>query len=106
MLANIQKKWLEFCLEGLKSLKDRNIYKAINFSKRRKVIKNYWAFNIKSNSHYRSQLVTKEFFQIKRIDFNELFSLVVHYEIAYLFLAVAILKNWNIHSIDIKTTFG
>ena len=30
LLANIQKKWLKFCLEKLKSLKDRNIYKVID----------------------------------------------------------------------------
>jgi len=53
-LADIQKKWHESCLEELILLKDRNIYKVINLPKRRKAIKNYWVFNIKSNSHYRS----------------------------------------------------
>ena len=59
LLANIQKKWLESCLEKLKLLKNRNSYKVIDFSKRRKVIKNCWVFNIKSDGHYRSQLVAK-----------------------------------------------
>ena len=62
-------------------------------------------FNIKFNSYYRSQLVVKEFSQVKGINFNELFSLVIHYEIACLFLAVTALKNWDIHSVDIKTTY-
>jgi len=31
---------LKSCLEELKLLKDRNVYKVVNFSKRRKVIKN------------------------------------------------------------------
>jgi len=30
LLANIQKKWLEFYLEKLKLLKDRNIYEVLN----------------------------------------------------------------------------
>jgi len=70
-----------------------------------KVILNHWVFNIKSNSCYRSWLVAKEFSQVKRIDFNELFSLVVYYEIAYLFLTIVTLEDWDIHSVDIKTAY-
>ena len=32
--ADIQKKWLESCFEKLKSLKDRNVYKVVDLSKR------------------------------------------------------------------------
>ena len=32
--VNIQKKWSEFYLEELKSLKDRNVYEVVDFSKR------------------------------------------------------------------------
>jgi len=98
LLANIQKKWLESCFEKLKSLKDRNVYKVVDLSKRWKVIKNHWVFNIKFNGHYRSQLVEK-------IDFDKLFSLVVHYETAYIFLAIATLEDWDIHSIDVKSAY-
>jgi len=52
--ADIQKKWLKSCLEKLKLLKNRKFYEVVDLSKRRKVIKNCWIFNIKSNSHYRS----------------------------------------------------
>ena len=62
-------------------------------------------FNIKSDSYYRSQLVTKEFSQIKGINFDELFSLVVCYETTYLFLATTVLENWDIYSVDIKTIY-
>ena len=44
---------VESCLKELKSLKDRNVYEVVDLSKGRKVIKNYWVFNIKSDSHYR-----------------------------------------------------
>ena len=73
--------------------------------KRKKEIKNHWVSNIKSNSHYKSQLVTKEFSQVKRINFDELFSPVVCYETAHLFLAVATLEDWDIYSVDVKTTY-
>ena len=32
-------------------------------------------------------------------------SLVICYEIAYLFLAVTALEDWNIHNVDIKTIY-
>ena len=62
-------------------------------------------FNIKSNGCYRSQLITKEFSQVKEINFNKLFSLIVCYETTWLFLAIATLEDWDIHSINIKTAY-
>ena len=60
-------------------------------------------FNIKSDSRYRSCLVAKGFSQVEGIDFNELFSPVVHYETAWLLLAVAVLEDLDIQSVDVKT---
>jgi len=96
---------LEFYLEKLKLLKNRNVYELVDFSKRQKVIKNCWIFNIKFDGYYRSCLVAKGFSQIKRINFDKLFSPIVHYEIAHLFLVVAVLEDWNIYSVDVKTTY-
>ena len=59
-------------------------------------------FNIKSDGYYRSQLVAKEFSEIKRIDFDKLFSSVICYETTHLFSAVAALEYWDIHSVNIK----
>jgi len=50
LLADIQKKWRESCLKELELLKDKNIYKVVDLPNRRKVIKNCWVFNIKSDS--------------------------------------------------------
>jgi len=97
--ADIQKKWLEFCFEKLKSLKDRNVYEVVNLS----IVQDHWVFNIKFNGHYRSQLIAKGFSQVEEIDFDKLFSLVVHYETTHLFLAIATLEDWDIHSIYVKT---
>jgi len=77
----------------------------VDLSKRRKVINNHWVFNIKSDGHYRSWLVAKGFSQIKRIKFDELFSPVVCYETAHLFLAVTDLENQDIHSVNVKTVY-
>jgi len=80
--AHSKKRWLESCLKELKSLKDRDVYEIVDLHKGRKAVKNHWVFNTKPNSHYRSCLVAKGFSQVKGIDFDELFSLVVCYETA------------------------
>jgi len=38
--ADSKKRWLESCLEELKSLKDRDVYKIVNLPKGRKAVKN------------------------------------------------------------------
>ena len=77
----------------------------MNLSKERKVIMNHCMFNIKFDGCYRSQLIVKGFSQVEEINFDELFSPVVHYETVCLYLAIAVLEDWDIHSVDIKTTY-
>jgi len=38
--ADSKKRWLEFCLEELKSLKDRDVYEIVDLPKGRKAVKN------------------------------------------------------------------
>jgi len=105
LLADSKKRWLESCLEELKSLKDRGVYDVVDLPKGRRVVKNRWVFNIKPNGHYRSCLVTKGFSQVEGIDFDKLFSPVVCYETAQLLFAVAALEDWDIQSVDVKTAY-
>jgi len=52
LLADSKKRWLESCLEKLKLLKDRDIYKIVDLPKERKAVKNCWVFNIKPDGCY------------------------------------------------------
>jgi len=103
--ADSKKRWFESCLEKLKLLKDKDIYEIVDLSKERKVIKNCWMFNIKPDSRYQSRLVAKGFSQVEGINFDKLFSLVVHYETVQLLLAIAVLENLDIQSVDVKTAY-
>jgi len=47
--ADSKKRWLESCLEKLKSLK---VYEIVDLPKGRKVVKNCWVFNIKPDGRY------------------------------------------------------
>ena len=96
--ADSKKRWLESCLEELKSLKDRDVYEIVDLPKRRKAVKNRWVFNIKPDGRYRSRLVAKGFSQVEGINFDELFSPVVCYETTRLLLAVAALEDLDIQN--------
>jgi len=50
--ADSKKRWLESCLEELKSLKDRDVYEIVDLPKGRKAVKNCWVFNIKPDGRY------------------------------------------------------
>ena len=102
--ADSKKRWLESCLEELKSLKDRDVYEIMDFSKRRKVVKNHWVFNIKPDGCYQSRLVAKGFSQVEDIDFDE-FSSVICYETAQLLFVIAAIEDLDIQSIDIKIAY-
>jgi len=62
-------------------------------------------FNIKSNSYYRSQLVTKWFSQVEEVNFDKLFFLFVCYEVEYLFIVAVVLEYCDIYTIDVKIAY-
>jgi Reverse transcriptase (RNA-dependent DNA polymerase) len=65
------------CKEELEALCQRNVFKLTNLPKGHKIIGCRWVFNIKSDSRKKARLVAQGFSQV---DFNELFSPVVHFE--------------------------
>ena len=87
----------------MKLLKEKNFYEVMNLPKESKEIKNFWKLNIKSDGCYKSWLVAKTFSQVKEIDFDKLFFPVICH--VSLFLAIAILEDWDIHSINVKTIY-
>ena len=77
----------------------------MNPPKGRKIIKNHWVFDIKSDKQKKARLVAKGFSQVEGVNYNKIFSPVICYETVQLMLALAALENWHITGIDIKTAF-
>ena len=71
----------------------------------RKAVKSKWVFKLKADGCYRVRLVAKGFTQIPGIDFDETFSPVARFESLCLLLALAMLEDWNIHQMDVKSAF-
>src|SRR5713101_8023593 len=54
---------------------------------------------------YRARLVAKGFTQIFRLDYDETFSPLARFESLQLLLALAVLEDWEIHQMDMKSVF-
>ena len=69
-----------------------------------------WIFKVKESPQgviikYKARLVVKGYSQRKGVDYDEIYSPVVRIETIRLLIALAALKDWQIHHLDVKSTF-
>src|SRR5258708_24133357 len=100
-----QKEWKAACHKELESLRRHNVYELVDPPRGRKIIKNRWVFDQKTDGHKKAWLVAKGFSQVEGIDYDEIFSPMVRFETVQMMLMLAALENWHITSLDVKTAF-
>ena len=100
-----QKLWRLACQEELDMLRKRKVFELVDHPRDRKVIKNRWVFDMKSDGCKKAHLVAKCFSQVEGLDFDQVFSPVVCFETVRLMLALATLENWYITGLDIWSTY-
>src|ERR1700678_2764369 len=62
--------WKKACHEELESLRERRVFELTDLPAGRKVVKNRWVFDIKSDGRKKARLVAKGFSQQEGINFN------------------------------------
>jgi Reverse transcriptase (RNA-dependent DNA polymerase) len=105
MPSDAQKEWKAACCEELESLRRRKVFELVDPPKDRKIIRNRWVFDLKSDGRKKARLVAKGFSQIEGVDYDEIFLPVVRFETVWMMIALAALKKWHIQELDVKTTF-
>ena len=100
-----QKLWKIAMNDEIKSLDERKVWDLVALPPGRIPIKGRWVYAVKSDGRKKACFVAKGFTQIFRIDFEETFSLVARFETVRLLLSIAVLEDWDIEVLDVKTAF-
>ena len=100
-----QKEWFTACREELEALRARDVYDLVDRPKGRKVVKNRWVFDVKTDGRKKARLVAKGFSQVEGEDFDKIFSPVVRFETVRLILALAALEDWHISGLDVRSAY-
>ena len=100
-----QKLWRLTCQEELNVLHKCKVFELVDCPRDWKVIKNWWVFNVKLDGRKKAHLVAKGFSQVEGLDFDQVFSPVVHFETVCLMLVLAMLENWYITGLDVWSAY-
>lgn len=108
--ASKSKKWIAACEDELKSIVKNETWTLVDLPPGVKAIGLKWIFKVKRNSDgsinkHKARLVAKGYVQIHGIDFDEVFAPVARIETIRLLINLAATHNWEIHPLDVKTTF-
>jgi hypothetical protein len=90
----------------LEALKERDVFgPLIDLPPGRKAIDNRWVHDIKHDGHLKARLLVKGFSQVKGMDYDQVFLLVVRFETVRVMLALCALENWHIEGLDVCNTY-
>jgi hypothetical protein len=96
--------------EEYHSLMENDTWDLVPLPKGRKLVRCKWVYRTKyasdgSVERHKAQLVSKGFSQVEGIDYNETFSPVAKMNSIHLVLALATSHKWEVHQMDVKSTF-
>src|SRR6202789_1375405 len=97
--------WRQACLDELAALNRRQVYDLVERPQGRKVIKNRWVFDVKTDGQKKARLVAKGFSQVEGLDYDAVFSPVVRFETVRLILAMAALEGWYMTGLDVRNAY-
>nr|GFA92141.1 zinc finger, CCHC-type [Tanacetum cinerariifolium] len=108
--ASTDKKWIEAMKIELDSINKNNTWILTTLPVNQKAIGLKWVFKTKRDAKgniikYKARLVAKEYVQEQGIDFDEVFAPVARIETVRLILALAAYHGWQVHHLDVKSTF-
>ncbi|CAI7872846.1 unnamed protein product [Closterium sp. NIES-54] len=102
--------WKKAMESELKSIEENGTWELVELPEGRKAITSKWLFKIKSEAdgkieRYKSRLVAKGYHQKEKVDYMELFALVVKATALRTLLAGATIKGWVVKKMDVTTAF-
>ena len=102
--------WKKATESEYESLIDNHTWNLVPPPDDKNIIGSKWVFKVKRKADetvqkFKARLVAQGYIQSPGIDYDEVFAPVVRYTSIRTLLAVANICNWEIHQMDVKTTF-
>ena len=101
----VQEEWKTTCKEELEALHWCNVFELTDQPRGHKAIGCRWVFDIKSDGWKKARLVAQGFSQVEGIDFDELFSPIVHFESVQLIFALSAIENYYCVRVDVHNAY-
>ena len=104
---------MERCHEGrvsIKSIIKTRVLEIVPSTEDKYVVTSKWLYKIKNAidgriDKYKARFVARGFSQKEDIDYEETFAPTTRYTTIHLSASLASSMGWNIHQMDVKTTF-
>ena len=108
--ATKQKEWVDAMIEEYQSMIKNDVWEIVPRPKDKLVVSLKWIFKTKHSTDgsiekYKARFVASGFSQKEGIDYEETFAPVARYTSIRSVLSLASKKKWNLHQMDVKTTF-
>ena len=105
-----KKEWVEAMTEGYQSIMKNDVWDIVPKQEGKSVVSSKWIYKIKhaadgSIEKYKARFVARGFSQKEGINYEETFSPVERYTSIRAIMALASMMKWDLHQMDVKTTF-
>jgi hypothetical protein len=102
--------WQIACVEELDVFRQMKLYEIVDKPTNQKVVDSKWVFRLKRGpdgkiERHKACIVAKGFTQIKGLDYDETFALVVKFTSIHILLAITTYNDLEIYQIDIGAAF-
>lgn len=107
--ASAAASWRLAMKEELRSIEENAAWELTSLPAGHKPTALKWVYKIRDSEgnivKYKARLVAKGYVQRQGIDFEDVFAPVARMETVRLFLAVAAIRGWQAHHLDVKSAF-
>jgi hypothetical protein len=105
-----KEQWKETMVEEHQSIMRNEVWEIVPRPKEKSVVTSKWVYKIKhavdrSVDKYKARFVARGFSQKEGEDYDETFAPVARYTSIRTIISVVVSMGWNLHQMDVKTTF-